>query len=502
MTRRSVTTCSSPAAQSVAQQSQASEPRAESRASHNELSAAMRCLGISPASLRMPRSSESDDEDELSVLSAKKIYIIVTSDLLIPGDGDPIPKGAIVIESKTIVWVGARDSIPDSYRQAKHRSQHVPYMMPGLWDAHMHFSAGSEDPEQLAKLMTYGPLAEHPATQGARLGRQCWQALQMGYTSMRDCGGLGCELAAAIDDGAIPGPNVYSAGAYISQTAGHGDLFNMPPGDALQSFGVRNIRPGFFCDQAALLADGPDECRRAVRLQVRRGAKCIKILATGGVMSLDDNPEDAQFCDEEMSALVDEATRMGRAVAAHCHAKAGIVASIKAGVRTIEHGSFADEECVELMKKHDIIYVPTRRAITFLLENSDALPKKVRDKVQLVAARHLAAYKMAVAGGVTIAMGTDMAPSEIRGIEIQHGVEAGLTNLQALKAATATAPLTLGRQAPKSGQLKAGYDADVLGLTENPADNVKVLQKGENIKWVWKGGKLFKGPGVGPWGEE
>lgn len=375
-------------------------------------------------------------------------------------------------------------------------------MMPGLWDVHMHIVAPSSDPETGSRALAYGPYGEHPASQGACLSRHLWRTLQHGYTSLRDCGGFGCEMASAINDGSVVGPNIYGCGGFISQTAGHGDQFNMPPGDALLRFGVNSIQPGFFSDQPGILADGPDECRRAVRLQVRRGAACIKILATGGVTSLDDNPEDAQFCEAEMFALVDEATRMGRSVAAHCHAKAGILASIKAGVKTIEHGSFADQECIELMKKHDVIYVPTRRAITNFLEYKDLLPKKVRDKLLLVDARHLAAYKLAVAHGVTIAMGTDTAPGEIRGVEIQHGVEAGLTNLQALKAATATAPLTLGRRAPKSGQLRVGYDADVLGLAENPADDVKVLQKGENIKFVWKGGKLFKGPGVGPWGEE
>ncbi|KAJ6784193.1 hypothetical protein PWT90_04767 [Aphanocladium album] len=502
MTRRAVTAYSSQAASSVTQQSMASEPPAETRSSRSALLSPMRCLGISSTMLRSPRSSDDDDEDKLSASSAKKFYTIITSDLLIPGDGEPVPNGAIVIESNTIVWVGTGDSIPSEYSQARHRSQHVPYMMPGLWDVHMHFMTASEDPEQAAKLATYGTLGEHPTVQGARLAKECWQALQMGYTSMRDCGGMGCEMAVAINDGAIPGPNVYSAGGYISQTAGHGDQFNMPPGDALQNMSIGNIRPGFACDQPGILADGPDECRRAIRLQVRRGAKCIKIMATGGVMSLDDNPSDAQFSEAEMFALVDEATRMGRSVAAHCHAKAGIIASIKAGVKTIEHGSYGDEECAELMKEHGIIYVPTRRAITFSLEHKYELPRKVRQKLEAIDASQLAFYKLAVAKGVTIAMGTDINPGTIEGKEIAHGLDAGLTNLEALKAATATAPLTLGRQAPKSGQLKVGYDADVLGLTENPAEDVKVLQKGENIKWVWKGGKLFKGPGVGPWGEE
>lgn len=463
---------------------------------------ATRFLGIAPSQLRNPSNVEDDGEGPGMPATENTFYTLVTSDLLIPGYGQPITGGALVIEAKTIVWVGARDAIPTRYSNALHVSHHVPYMMPGLWDVHMHFTAPSEDPETLPRLMTYGPFGDHPASQGARLAKQCWEALQRGYTSMRDCGGYGCELTAAISDGAIVGPNVYSAGAYISQTAGHGDQFHMPPGDALLRFGVNNVQPGFFSCEAGVLADGADECRRAVRLQVRRGAKCIKIMATGGVMSLEDNPKDAQFCEEEMFAIVDEATRMGRSVAAHCHAKAGIVASVLAGVKTIEHGSYADEECMDLMKKHNVIYVPTRRALTMRLELGDMLPKKVLDKLKMINEVQLTAYKLAVAKDVTIALGTDTAPGMIDAVEIQHAVEAGMTNLEALQAATATAPLVLGRQAPKSGQLKAGYDADILGLTVNPADDVTVLQKKENIKWVWKGGKLFKGPNIGPWGEE
>lgn len=505
MTRRTLasysTQASSPAVQPTAP---AAQPRADGP-SHHQLLPAMRCLGISPGALRVQANNDSDDE--FSAEAAKKtVFTIVTSDLLIPGDGEPIPHGAIVVEGKTIVWVGTKGAIPSEYTSATHKSHHVPYMMPGLWDAHLHFGAPSADPEDAPRIMTYGPHGDHPAAQGARLAKQCWDALQAGYTSLRDCGGLGCEMAAAINDGSIVGPNVYSAGSFISQTAGHGDQFHMPPGDALLSFGANNIQPGFYgagAGAGGILADGVDECRRAIRLQVRRGAKCIKIMATGGVMSLNDNPEDAQFSEAEMFALVDEANRMGRSVAAHCHAKAGIVASIKAGVKTIEHGSYADEECIDLMKKHDIIYVPTISVIkTFLNAPPGTLPKKSEDKLKIVAQHHEQAYKMAVAKGVTIAMGTDTLPGYLSGQEIGYAVEMGLSTLQAIKAATATAALTLGREAPRSGQIRVGYDADVLGLTRDPTEDIKVLQKKENVKWVWKGGKLFKGPNVGPWGEE
>ncbi len=502
MTIRDVTKYGAGSDASVAQPTE--EAQVAPLPCHNQLVLGMRCLGISPGQLRIQQNydDESDEEDSSTAKKKKKFYLIITSDLLVPGDGDPIPNGALVVEAKTIAWVGTRDAIPSQYLDASPTIHHVPYMMPGLWDVHMHIVAPSSDPETGSRALAYGPYGEHPASQGARLSRHLWRTLQHGYTSLRDCGGFGCEMASAINDRSVVGPNIYGCGGFISQTAGHGDQFNMPPGDALLSFGVNNIQPGFFCQGWGALADGVDECRRAVRLNVRRGAKCIKILATGGVMSLDDDPLDAQFSEAEMVALVDEATRMGRAVAAHCHGKPGILASIAAGVKTIEHGTYADEECLDLMKKHGIILVPTAAILEQFSNFEGVFPKKIADKIKQVAKKLEGMYKMALAKGVTIAIGSDAQASWLDASEMEYAFKMGMTTLQVIKAATATAPLTLGRQAPKSGQLKAGYDADILGLTANPVDDIAVFKKKENIKWVWKGGELFKGPNVGPWGEE
>jgi imidazolonepropionase-like amidohydrolase len=332
----------------------------------------------------------------------------------------------------------------------------------------------------------------------------CWESIQRGYTSVRDVAGYGCEVAKAVDDGTIVGPNIYSSGGCLSQLAGHGDVFNLPAGDVLLNLGVGTVTPGHYGTSMSCIVDGVDECRRGVRLQIRRGAKCIKILASGGVMSTDDNPMYAQFCKEELDAMVEEATRMGRAVAAHVHGKPGIIAAVNAGVTTLEHVSFADQECVDLIKEKGTIYVATRTIVQLLLDsNGEGLPKKIWEKAKLVGSNHLNAYKLAIeAGGVTFALGTDTPPGFNQAMELEFAVEAGLSNLEAIKAATANGPLTVKGQAPKTGQLKVGYEADFLGVCENPVQDVKVLQKKENIVWVWKGGRLFKGPGVGPWGED
>ncbi|KAI0205573.1 amidohydrolase [Astrocystis sublimbata] len=436
----------------------------------------------------------------VSTMTKKKtILTIVKSGLLIPGDGKPIKNGALVIEDKLIAWVGAEADMPQKYVGPAHRTFSIPFVMPGLWDVHTHF--GGEPTETGAGDSNF--MFQHPAIAGARLTKGCWEAIQRGYTSLRDVAGFGCEMARAIDDGSIVGPNVYSSGACLSQTGGHGDQFTAPPGDMHLNYGLSSVQPGHWGSTMALLVDGVDECRRAVRLQIRRGAKCIKIFASGGVLSLDDNPLYAQFSAEELKVIVSEAARQDRVVAAHVHGKPGIVAAVKAGVTTVEHVSFADKECIELIKENGTVYVATRTIVDMLLKSGgEGLTKYQWEKLQLCASNHLHAYEMAIKAGVPIALGTDTPPGFNMAMELDYAVQAGMSPLEAIKAATANGPLSIGAMAPKTGQLKVGYEADILGLMQNPVEDVKVLQSKQNIGWVWKGGRLFKGPGVGPWGEE
>lgn len=431
----------------------------------------------------------------------KQSYIIIKAELLIPGDGEPLEKAALVIANKTIAWVGLQPDLPEKYSAAPHRSYDVPYLMPGLWEAHAHFMGISATGDDGPGFVPF--VAVHPASAGARLARGCWEALQRGYTSMRDVGGMGCEVAKAIADGEIVGPNVYSCGACLSQTAGHGDVFNLPADVVYQNLGVAQVTSGHFGTGISCVIDGVDECRRAVRLQLRRGAKCIKVLASGGVMSRDDDVRYAQFSQEELDVIVEEAARQGRSVAAHVHAKDGILAAVKAGVTTLEHLSFADQECIDLIKEKGVVCVPTRYVTELLLSTGgEGLDPYTWEKAKLCATNHLAMYKLAIKSGCTIAMGTDTAPGVNAAVELEYAVQAGMSNLAAIKAATVHGASTVGLQALKSGQLRVGYEADVLGLTANPVHDVRVLQNKDNVKWVWKGGKIYKGPGVGPWGED
>ncbi|KAI1337588.1 amidohydrolase [Xylariaceae sp. FL0016] len=440
-------------------------------------------------------------DDSSLVLSKKCFYTIINTSLLIPGDGEPVKDAALVIEQQHIAWIGDQSRVPTRYTDAGHRTFAMPFVMPGLWDCHAHFGGeGPDDAEGDMARMVH----THPATAGARLARGCWEALQRGYTSLRDVAGYGCEVARAVADGTLPGPHIYSAGACLSQTAGHGDVHSLPAGDVHLNLGLAGAaRPGHWGSGQSVVVDGVDECCRAVRLQIRRGAKCIKVFASGGVLSLDDNPLYAQFSPEELECIVREASRQNRVVAAHVHGKPGILAAVEAGVTTVEHVSFADDECIALIKKKGTVYIATRTIVKLLLDaGGKGLTPGQWEKAQLCGGHHEKAYKKAIRAGVPIALGTDTSPGFNMAMELDLAVQAGMSNLEAIKAATANGPLSVGGQAPKTGQLKVGYEADILGLMRNPVEDVKILQDRHSIGWVWKGGRLFKGPGVGPWGED
>lgn len=399
----------------------------------------------------------------------------IDADLVIPGQGQPIRSGSIVIDGTQIAYAGPTVSAP--LAEVTHKEAVV---MPGMWDCHAHF-AGLDTPN-LDALPGLDPrLAVLRAAQDATT------ALAAGFTSIREVGGNGVWLARVIAEGRLAGPTIYGAGAVLSQTAGHADLHSLPV-DVVESLATRHL--GIVCD-------GPDDCRKAVRQQLRVNAKVIKICASGGVMSEFDHPIHQQFTDEELAAIVDEAQRAERVVAAHCHGKPGIVAALRAGCRTIEHGTYLDEEAGRMMVDQGAVLVPTRFVVEQLLTMLDKMPRYAADKMLAIAARHFEAIGIAHQAGVTIALGTDLfltGPEYGRlGKELSNLVRAGLTPLEAIEAATANGPLTLGQQAPKSGLLAPGYDADVIAVAKDPLADIGVLAEATNVVKVWKGGALVKG---------
>lgn len=398
--------------------------------------------------------------------------------LLIPGGGDPVAGGVVTIEGGTITYAGPAGGAPPT---AGATTVAVPVVMPGMWDCHCHLFGIRE--ANLALLAT-----ESVAVRATRIGVDAERALLAGITSLREVGGLGVHLARTIEEGTLPGPHLYAAGALLSTTGGHGDIHSLP-----ESFVTG-------CDRFGDLeiCDGVPACLRAVRRQLRQGAKVIKVCATGGVLSELDHPKHAQFSHEELVAIVEEAARAERVVAAHCHGKAGVMASIRAGIRTIEHGTYVDAEAARAMADTGTILVPTRFVGDAVLrpDSTVPMPEFARAKLRITYRAGRDAVRHAIDAGVTIAAGTDIINSGDQwgrnGGELGLLVECGLSPRQAIEAATANGPLTVGPQAPQTGQLIAGFVADVIAIAANPLDDITVLGDARQITHVWKAGDLVK----------
>jgi imidazolonepropionase-like amidohydrolase len=402
----------------------------------------------------------------------------IIADILIPGRGDPIESGTVVLDHGVISSVGPTAEAPPG--APDDQVHEVPAVMPGLWDCHTHFVGMSQPNIELLATSDVVSLAARAVDDAAAM-------LDGGVTSVRDVGGLGLQLAPVVEEGRMRGPRIHAAGRILSTTGGHGDIHSLP----LDFVHEISCRSGF-----SILCDGVPEVLKAVRTNLRANAKLIKICASGGVMSEIDHPMHQQFSYEELAAIVGEAARAERIVAAHCHGKAGIMAALRAGCHTIEHGSFLDEEAAELMVELGAILVPTRFVVESLLGQIDALPRYAYEKGQMVAGAHEQAMKIAVAKGVKIAAGCDIFVSgQMYGsssLEIVHLINAGLTDLEAIEAATANGPDTLGPQAPRTGRLTKGYDADVITLDANPLDDRSVWGDAGRVTGVWQRGVRVK----------
>lgn len=406
----------------------------------------------------------------------------IEAELLIPGRGAPVRDGIVLLDGPHITYAGPAATAPQTPGATVSRAAAV---MPGMWDCHGHLlGTRSFDLDRL-------PLEPEPL-RAARCARDLRAALDAGVTSVRDVGGLGVYLARAVGEGMLDGPSVYGAGAILSTTGGHGDLHSYPLG-WMRDWGhhIGLLR----------LADGPDECARATREQLRINAKVIKVCASGGVMSEVDDPIHQQFTIAELKAIIEVAGLADRVVAAHCHGKPGIMAALRAGCRTIEHGTYLDDECCDAMRETGAILVPTRTIVEDILANKDVVPDYARVKLETIADTHAQAITRAYESGVTIAMGTDIAltghdmPNAWgqNGSEPGYLVKLGLTPLEAIEAATANGPLTLGPQAPRAGLLVHGYDADVITLDADPLADITVLAQPARITDVWTKGRQVKG---------
>jgi len=407
----------------------------------------------------------------------------IEADILIPGSGEAVHNGCVVFEGSTISYAGPIENAPKS--TSSDTTVGAAAVLPGLWDCHTHFSG-------VRKLTMEELVYTSPWVSIVRAAKDAEKALRAGFTSVRELGGHGIQLSRAVNEGSIPGPHIYGAGTALSVTGGHGDAHAYPL--EYVHYMARQLDIPGPCD-------GVPECLQAVRKVLRLGAPIIKICASGGVLSDLDSPVHRQFSDDELRAIVDEASRAERIVAAHCHGKAGIMAALKAGAKTIEHGSYLDQEAIDLMLEKGAMLVPTRSIVTGIMAQGKAsgLPDFMLEKARTVYERHGESMRLAVRAKVPIALGTDTLGSSdaapaywgANGRELTLMVEdGGMTPLQAIEAATANGPPTLGPQAPKSGRLREGFAADVIVVSEDPLKRIAALADPNTILRVWKDGKL------------
>src|SRR5580698_3447723 len=346
-------------------------------------------------------------------------------------------------------------------------------VLPGLIDCHTHLTMSP---------MSMGPGGLHAsyprqALTGARNARV---TLEAGFTTVRNVGAAGYSdiaLRDAINAGDVPGPRMQVSGPPLSITGGHGDTNFLAPQFNWSDDGV---------------ADGVEGVQKKVRENIKYGADVIKFMATGGVLSEGDNPALAQYSEEEMKAIVDTAHSLGRKVAAHAHGAGGIKLAVIAGVDSIEHGSYINDEDIALMKERGTYLVPTVYLEDWLIENVNVLgltPNMIaKAKTVLPIAQENLSH--AFKSGVKVALGTDAAvyPHGLNGHEFGKMVDMGLTPLQSIQAGTVNAADLLGWN-DRVGTLEPGKFADIVAVDGDPVANVHVL---ENVSFVMKGGAVVK----------
>ncbi|MBR7207422.1 amidohydrolase family protein [Microvirga sp. STS02] len=352
-------------------------------------------------------------------------------------------------------------------------------VLPGLIDCHVHLESESSR-NNFREQFTLNPADVAYRAQGYAL-----TTLRAGFTTVRDCGGSGVNtsLRNAVAQGLVPGPRIFSAGTAISATGGHMDETDGLNEDQLTKAG-----------HPIYLANGPDQCRQAVREQFKRGADLIKIASTGGVLDLSKDGTGAQYTEEEIRAVVETAKDLGLRVACHAHGAEGIKRAVRAGVTSIDHGSLMDDEAVRLMAKSRTWYVPTLIAGKSVADTARLrpgyFPPVIARKALDVGTKMQGTFSRATKAGVRVAFGTDAGVYRHgqNAREFGYMTEAGMSPLEAIRTATLNAAELLG-ETTDLGAIEAGKLADIVALDGDPLQDISALMR---PKFVMKAGVAYR----------
>ncbi|MEO8673264.1 MAG: amidohydrolase family protein [Tahibacter sp.] len=379
--------------------------------------------------------------------------------------------GLLVIQGDRIVAVGANSTVPPNARIIDLGDA---TLLPGFIDAHTHLTYDHNDNWAQG---FYEGMLRFPVEQALHAARNARVTLQAGVTTVRDVGGgdfIDVGLRNAINDGISTGPRMLVAGHAIGSTGGHCDSSPIPPDRAKPSGALEGV------------CNGPEECRHAVREQMKYGADLIKICASGGVLSESDPVDVPQLTPAELAAIMAEAHTWGRKVAAHSHGDQAAKLAVDAGVDSIEHGSFLQPPTLQLMKDKGVYLVPTRMTQVWVLAKADTYPPKIAAKARAAGTAHAAMFKNALKIGVPIAFGTDAAvyPHGINAEEFGDYVDLGMSPAAALMTSSIGSANLLGIAADV-GTLEVGKFADVVAV---PGDALKNIRATEHPKLVVKSG--------------
>ncbi|QIE60216.1 amidohydrolase family protein [Rasiella rasia] len=393
-------------------------------------------------------------------------------------------KNGLMLSEKTIIISGNKiNSIEDGYIASRKKDDQIidlrnMTVLPGLIDMHVHIESETS-PDNYLK-----PFTLNDADVAFNAADIANRTLLAGFTTVRDLGGSGVNVALrnAIAKGKVPGPRIFTAEKAIATTGGHADPTN---GRKKELMGDPGPAEGVI--------NSPDDARKAVRQRYKNGADCIKITATGGVLSVSKNGENPQFTQEELNEIIKTAKEYGMTVAAHAHGIEGMKRAIIAGVLTIEHGSLMDLETAQLMKQYGTYLVPTLSAGRYVAEKAKIpgyYPEIIIPKIEAIDAQLKKTFAMVSQQGVNIAFGTDAGvfPHGENAKEFRYMVESGWSPMFALQSATITNAKLLGME-NELGQLKAGFIADIVAVEDNPIENIQTM---ETVVFVMKEGKIYK----------